>query len=90
MSRSSTAIPWRASSSSGAYCAAGFGVSRAQAYRRMTVAHVLSEIHGAVAAGTETSRTQDTGPAAAAALDFGLSQRPLIAVSGRTNDFAEL
>ncbi|MET9954442.1 hypothetical protein ABZ135_23265 [Streptomyces sp. NPDC006339] len=56
----------------------------------MTVAHVLSEIHGAVAAGTETSRTQDTGPAAAAALDFGLSQRPLIAVSGRTNDFAEL
>ncbi|MER5227293.1 hypothetical protein [Streptomyces flaveus] len=30
------------------------------------------------------------GPAAAAALDYGLSQRALIAVSGRTDDVAEL
>jgi hypothetical protein len=33
---------------------------------------------------------RDTGPAAAAALDYGLSQRALIAISGRTNDVPEL
>ncbi|MFF2964448.1 hypothetical protein ACFVT1_37460 [Streptomyces sp. NPDC057963] len=36
------------------------------------------------------SRTRDTDPGAAAALDYGLSQRALIAVSGRTDDVAEL
>ncbi|MFJ4007778.1 hypothetical protein ACIPWL_30600 [Streptomyces sp. NPDC090023] len=36
------------------------------------------------------SRTRDTGPAAAAALDYGLSQRALIAISGRTDTVAEI
>jgi hypothetical protein len=44
------------------FCAAEFGISRAQAYRL---------------------------PAAAAALDYGLSQRALIAVSSRSSDVAE-
>jgi hypothetical protein len=47
-------------------------------------------IHDAVTAGTEASRTRDSDPAAAAALDYGLSQRALIAVFGRRNDVAEL
>nr|BFD88571.1 hypothetical protein StreXyl84_79720 [Streptomyces sp. Xyl84] len=34
--------------------------------------------------------TRDTDPASAAALDYGLSQRALIAVSGRTDVVAEL
>ncbi|MEK8141650.1 hypothetical protein NKH18_00695 [Streptomyces sp. M10(2022)] len=37
-----------------------------------------------------TSRTRDSDPGAAAALDYGLSQRALIDVSGRTGDVAEL
>ncbi|MFJ4972802.1 hypothetical protein [Streptomyces sp. NPDC088755] len=37
-----------------------------------------------------TSRTRDTDPAAATALDYGLSQRALIAVSGRTDTVAQL
>jgi hypothetical protein len=65
-----------------AYCAAEFGISRAQAYRLPTVARALGAIHDAVAADTPTSRTRDTAPAATAALDYGLSQRALIAVSG--------
>lgn len=72
------------------YCAAEFGISRAQAYRLLDVARALTAIRGAVAAGTETSRTRDTGPAAAAALDYGLSQRALINVSSRSGDVAEL
>ncbi|MEU0219426.1 hypothetical protein ABZ281_31955 [Streptomyces sp. NPDC006265] len=72
-----------------AYCDAEFGISRAQAYRLLDVARALAAIHGAVDAGTETSRTRDTGPGAAA-LDYGLSQRALIAVSGRTDVVAEL
>ncbi|MFF1401485.1 hypothetical protein ACFVZD_48460 [Streptomyces sp. NPDC058287] len=47
-------------------------------------------IHGAVTAGTDLSRTRDTDPGAVAALDYGLSQRALIAVSDRTGDVAEL
>lgn len=39
------------------YCQADFGISRAQAYRLLVVARALTAIHGAVAAGTETSRT---------------------------------
>ncbi|MDX2521590.1 hypothetical protein PV355_41790 [Streptomyces stelliscabiei] len=70
-----------------AYCGAEFGISRAQAYRLLDVARALGVIHGAVTAGTETSRTRDTDPAAAA-LDYGLSQRALIALSGRTGDVA--
>ncbi|MFB7454503.1 hypothetical protein [Streptomyces sp. NPDC056194] len=54
----------------------------------LDVARALAAIHGAVAADTETSRTRDTGPAAAAALDYGLSQRTFIAVSGRSGDVA--
>ncbi|GAA2768626.1 hypothetical protein GCM10010103_76690 [Streptomyces paradoxus] len=65
------------------------GISRAQAYRLLDVARSLAAIHGAVTAGTEASRTRDTGPAAAA-LDYGLSRRALIAVSGRSGDVAEL
>ncbi|MGW2602572.1 hypothetical protein [Streptomyces klenkii] len=77
-------------SSWASYCDAEFGISRAQAYRLLDVARALAAIHGAVAAGTELSRTRDTGPAAAAALDYGLSQRALIAVSGRADVVAEL
>ncbi|MER5852487.1 hypothetical protein ABT126_37210 [Streptomyces sp. NPDC002012] len=73
-----------------AYCAPEFGISRAHAYRLLDVARALAVIPGAVAAGTDPSRTRDTGPAAVAALDFGLSQRALIAVSGRTGDVVEL
>ncbi|RVU14813.1 hypothetical protein EOT10_40185 [Streptomyces antnestii] len=72
------------------YCGAEFGISRAQAYRLLDVARALAAIHGAVTAGTELSRTRDTDPAAAAALDFGLSQRALIDVSARSADVAEL
>ncbi|MFF1511828.1 hypothetical protein [Streptomyces sp. NPDC058326] len=72
------------------YCEAEFDISRAQAYRLLDVARALAAIHGAVAAGTETSRTRDTGPAATAALDYGLSQRALIAVSARSGDVAEM
>ncbi|MFJ4519147.1 hypothetical protein [Streptomyces sp. NPDC088816] len=57
---------------------------------RGTQARALGAIHGAVAAGTDLSRTRDTGPAVAAAFDYGLSQRALIAVSSRTGDVAEL
>ncbi|WP_435611373.1 hypothetical protein [Streptomyces sp. C10-9-1] len=73
-----------------AYCTAEFGISRAQAYRLLDVARSLAAIHGAVTAGTGTSRTRDSAPAAAAALDYGLSQRALIAVSSRAEDVAEL
>ncbi|MFE5334228.1 hypothetical protein ACFRCG_48600, partial [Embleya sp. NPDC056575] len=73
-----------------AYCQAEFAVSRAQAYRLLDVARALTAIHGAVAAGPDPSRTRDTAPGAAAALDYGLSQRALIAVSGRTDTVAEL
>ncbi|WPO76179.1 hypothetical protein [Streptomyces sp. KN37] len=72
------------------YCDAEFGISRAQAYRLLDVARALAAIHGAVAAGPETSRTRDTDPGAAAALDYGLSQRALIAVSSRSGDVAEM
>ncbi|MBK3628309.1 hypothetical protein JHN59_26380 [Streptomyces sp. MBT49] len=71
-------------------CGAEFGISRAQAYRLLDVARALAAIHGAVAAGPGTSRVRDSGPADAAALDYGLSQRALIAVSGRTDTVAEL
>ncbi|MBM4824032.1 MULTISPECIES: hypothetical protein [Streptomyces] len=50
------------------YCAAEFGISRAQAYRLLDVARSLTAIHG----------------------DYGLSQRAMIAVSGRSGDVAEL
>jgi hypothetical protein len=64
-------------------------ISRAQAYRLLDVARALAAIHGAVTAvtavtagtaGTRTSRTRDTGPAEAAALDYGRSQRALTVV----------
>ncbi|MEV7189931.1 hypothetical protein [Kitasatospora sp. NPDC093102] len=45
---------------------------------RVRDAHVArspAAIHGAVAAGTGPSRTRDTDPAAAAALNYGLSKR---------------
>ncbi|MET7519495.1 hypothetical protein ABZS88_40090 [Streptomyces sp. NPDC005480] len=72
-----------------AYCQAEFAISRAQAYRLLDVARALAAIHEAVAASTALSRTRDTDPAAAA-LDYGLSQRALIAVSGRMDDVTEL
>ncbi|WP_327575393.1 hypothetical protein [Streptomyces sp. NBC_00145] len=70
-----------------AYCQAEFGISRAQAYRLLDVARTLAAIHEAVDAGTALSHTRDTDPAA---LDYGLSQRALIAVSGRMDDVTEL
>ncbi|MGW5401395.1 hypothetical protein [Streptomyces sp. NPDC003952] len=72
------------------YCRVEFAVSRAQAYRLLDVARALTAIHDAVTAGPETSRTRDTDPGAPAALDYGLSQRALIAVSGRSDTVAEL
>ncbi|MFJ4577429.1 hypothetical protein ACIP4W_39985 [Streptomyces sp. NPDC088846] len=72
-----------------AYCDAEFGISRAQAYRLLDVARALAAIHSAVAAGTDPSRTRDIADPAAARFDYGLSQRALIAVSGRTGDVAE-
>lgn len=72
------------------YCQAEFGISRAQAYRLLDVARSLTAIHGAVIAGTDLSRTRDSDPGAAAALDYGLPQRALIAVSGRTDTVAKL
>ncbi|GAA1311765.1 hypothetical protein GCM10009647_035800 [Streptomyces sanglieri] len=76
-------------SSWASYCDAEFGISRAQAYRLLDVARALAAIHGAVAAGPGLSRTRDTG-LVAAGLDYGLSQRALIAVSARSGDVAEL
>ncbi|MFD3422045.1 hypothetical protein [Streptomyces decoyicus] len=67
------------------YCEAELGISRAQAYRLLDVARSLTAIHDAVTAGTETSHTRDS----AAALDYGLSQRALIAVSARAGDVAD-
>ncbi|MGW6706129.1 hypothetical protein ACWGDE_14725 [Streptomyces sp. NPDC054956] len=72
------------------YCGTEFGMSRAQAYRLLDVARALAAIHGAVAAGTEVSRVRDNDPDAGVALDYGLSQRALIAVSGRSSNVAEL
>lgn len=72
------------------YCRAEFGISRAQAYRLLEVARSLTAIHGAVTADPGLSRTRDTDPGAAAALDYGLSQRALIDVSGRTDTLTEL
>ncbi|WP_138894283.1 hypothetical protein [Streptomyces chryseus] len=72
------------------YCAAEFGISRAQAYRLLDVARTLTAIGGAVAAGPGLSRTRDTDSESPAALDYGLSQRALIDVSSRSVDVAEL
>ncbi|MEK8141834.1 hypothetical protein NKH18_01780 [Streptomyces sp. M10(2022)] len=72
------------------YCDAEFGISRAQAYRLLDVARALAAIHDTVAAGPDPSRMRDSDPAAAAALDYGLSQRALIAVSSRSGNVAEL
>ncbi|WP_216725871.1 hypothetical protein [Streptomyces sp. NRRL S-31] len=72
------------------YCQAEFGISRAQAYRLLDIARSLTAIHEAVTALAGTSRMRDSGPAAVAALDYGLSQRALIAVSARAQDVAEL
>ncbi|WP_331726438.1 hypothetical protein [Streptomyces uncialis] len=72
------------------YYDAEFGISRAQAYRLLDVARALAAIHDAVTTGPGLSRTRDSDPAAVAALDYGLSQRALIAISGRTDAVAEI
>lgn len=72
------------------YCAGEFGISRAQAYRLLEVARSLAAIQGAVTAGTGLSHTRDRVPHGAVAFDYGLSQRALTAVAGRTGDVAEL
>ncbi|MGO4636390.1 hypothetical protein AB4225_36645 [Streptomyces sp. 2RAF24] len=72
------------------YCAAEFGISRAQAYRLLDVARTLGAIQAAVTAGPEVSLMRDTDPTTVAALDYGLSQRALLAVSARTDTVAEL
>ncbi len=67
-----------------AYCAGELHLSRAQAYRLLTVARTARAVHSAVRdALPPVSRTRDT-PA-----DYGLSQRALLAVSGRTDDVAD-
>ncbi|MEU7428370.1 hypothetical protein [Streptomyces sp. NPDC040750] len=40
------------------YCAAEFGISRAQAYRLLDVARSLTAIHAAVAAGRDVSHAR--------------------------------
>ncbi|MFE7602733.1 hypothetical protein [Streptomyces sp. NPDC057494] len=57
--------------------------------RLLDVARSLTAIHSAVAASAETSRMRDTGPAATAALDYGLSHRALIAISSRMDVVSE-
>ncbi|WP_341483514.1 hypothetical protein [Streptomyces longhuiensis] len=72
------------------FCEAEFGISCAQAYRLLDVARALAAIHGAVTASSDLSRTRDSNSGAATALDYGLSQRALIAVSARSGDVAQL
>lgn len=81
---------YRSGTAAGSRTAGRSSASAAQAYRLLDVARALAAIHGAVTAGPEISRTRDTDPGAAAALDYGLSQRALIAVSGRVDVVAEL
>ncbi|MFB6672944.1 hypothetical protein ACFCWG_11190 [Streptomyces sp. NPDC056390] len=71
-------------------CGAEFGICCALACRLADVACALAVIHDAVTARTGLSRTPGTGPAAAVALGFGLSQRALMAVCARRGDFARL
>ncbi|MFI5619728.1 hypothetical protein [Streptomyces sp. NPDC051567] len=66
------------------------GISRARAYQLLDVARALGVVQAAVTAGTDPSRMRDTHPACGAALDYGLSQRALIAVRSRGADVAEL
>ncbi|MFE4415123.1 hypothetical protein [Streptomyces sp. NPDC056821] len=49
-------------SSWASYCAAEFGINRAQAYRLLDVARALAAIHGAGAAGGDQRRRLDEGP----------------------------
>ncbi|MGO4636098.1 hypothetical protein AB4225_35045 [Streptomyces sp. 2RAF24] len=72
------------------YCAAEFGISRAQAYRLLDVARALGAIHETATAAGSVSLMRDTDPAAVPALDYGLSQRALLAASARTDTVAEL
>jgi hypothetical protein len=58
------------------FCETAFGISRAQAYRLLDVARSLAAIHDAVTAGTETSRTRDSDPAAVAALATACPSAP--------------
>ncbi|MGW1189268.1 hypothetical protein [Streptomyces sp. NPDC002559] len=46
-------------------------------------ARALAAIHRAVTTGPETFRVRDTSPGTADALDYGLSQRTLVAVGGQ-------
>ncbi|MER8199178.1 hypothetical protein ABTY00_35220 [Streptomyces microflavus] len=75
--------------SSESNCGTEFGISRAQAYRLLDVARALAAIHDTVAARPGMSRTRDTDPGAAAALDYDLSQRALTGISGRTDVVAQ-
>jgi hypothetical protein len=68
-----------------AYCAAEFGISRAQAYRLLDIARAVGAINAAVTT-VDPSRMRDTDTA----IDFGLSQRALLAVAGRADDVATL
>lgn len=82
-----------------AYCAAEFGISRAQAYRLLDIARTTGVIRAAVTAADPSdslSRMRDIAEdsaataAGAVAVDFGLSQRALLAVAGRVDDVADL
>ena len=72
------------------YAQAEFGVSRAQAYRLIAVARAAAVIDEAVAGAVSVSRTRDTGTETGAGLDYGLSQRALLAVSARSGDVAAM
>ncbi|MFJ8314241.1 MULTISPECIES: hypothetical protein [unclassified Streptomyces] len=80
-----------------AYCETEFGVSRAQAYRLLDIARAADVILAAVTAADPAglSRMRDTAEdsaatVAGAVVDFGLSQRALLAVAGRVEDVADL
>ncbi|MFI6730296.1 hypothetical protein [Streptomyces atratus] len=71
-----------------AYAEAEFGISRAQAYRLIEVSRAAGIVGDAVIAADPVSCMRDTDTAAA--LDFGLSQRVLLAVSGCAEQVADL
>ncbi|MFE9565894.1 hypothetical protein ACFYM0_32835 [Streptomyces sp. NPDC006487] len=62
----------------------------AQVYRLLDVARGVAAIRAGATAGTLVSRTRDAPQVAEAALDYGFSQRAVIAVAARSGDIAEL
>jgi hypothetical protein len=71
-----------------AYSEAEYRVSRAQAYRLIDISRASGAISTAVTTSDAVSRTRDTDTAAA--FDWGLSQRALLAVAGRVEEVTDL